>query len=648
MKRLLLFFSILISAITVSAQNASITGYITDQNTGEVLPFVNVELLVNNKLFKTTSTDFSGKYILDKLKDGEYAINVASVGYNSKRVDSIIIKNQKNILLNIDLYAGVDLQSVEIITYSKPIIDRDNTVSRETVERKQIAAIPGRSANSISSNVYGVSTDSRNGYGVNIENREQYNATEDNLFFKVDDEPLSTFSIDVDRASYSNVRRYLQDGSLPPIDAVRIEEMVNYFSYDYPNPTGDTPFSISTEHTICPWNTKHQLVHIGIQGKKINSTETAPNNLVFLIDVSGSMNSADKLGLLKSGFNMLVDQLREQDRVAIVVYAGAAGVVLPSTSGKNKAEIKSKIQGLSAGGSTAGGRGIELAYSIAKENFIEGGNNRVILATDGDFNVGISNQDELIKLIGQKRDDDIFLSVLGFGSGNLQDGKMEQIADKGNGNYSYIDNVLEAKKVLVNEFQSTLITIAKDVKTQIEFNPQHVLAYRMVGYINRKLDNEDFNNDKKDAGELGAGHTVTMIYEIVPVGSDENFFGKVDDLKYQKKKNKEKVKIDVGNNEYSKELATIKLRYKEPTASKSKLISHVIPNKCMPIDMASENCRFSASVAQFGMLLRKSDFSGEANFKSTLALAKAAKGRDEEGYRAEFIKLLETAELLNK
>lgn len=664
MKRLILFLSFCLTVVFASAQGAKISGIVSDNNSGEEIPFVTVLLLQNNKQVMAVATDFDGKFTFANVNDGLYSIKVAFVGYNILQLDSIVVKNNKDVLVEINLYAGVDLDAVEIVKYSEPIIDRDITASGEKVRRSEISAIPGRSATAISQTTTGVVTEGISIRGSRVsgnfnyidgvsrdtprdvytENREQYNAIQDNTFFNVSDEALSTFSIDVDRASYSIVRRYLQDGSMPPKDAVRIEEMVNYFSYDYPQPNDNNPFSITTEHTICPWNTKHQLIHIGIQGKKIYTTETPANNLVFLIDVSGSMNSDDKLGLLKAGFNMLVDQLREEDRVAIVVYAGAAGVVLPSTSGKNKAEIKSKLQGLTSGGSTAGGAGIQLAYSIAMENFIKDGNNRIILATDGDFNVGTSNQKDLIKLIEEKREDDIFLSVLGFGTGNLQDGKMEQIADKGNGNYSYIDNVLEAKKVLVNEFQSTLITIAKDVKTQIEFNPQHVAAYRMVGYVNRKLENEDFNNDKKDAGELGAGHTVTMIYEIVPVGVDD-YVGKVDDLKYQKKKNKQKPNVQEG---FSNELATVKLRYKEPTEDKSKLISHVIENNCSPLNDASENCRFSASVAQFGMLLRQSDYSGEANFSSTLAMAKASKGKDEEGYRSEFIRLLETAELLNK
>lgn len=644
MKRLILFLSFCLTVVFASAQGAKISGIVSDNNSGEEIPFVTVLLLQNNKQVMAVATDFDGKFTFANVNDGLYSIKVAFVGYNILQLDSIVVKNNKDVLVEINLYAGVDLDAVEIVKYSEPIIDRDITASGEKVRRSEISAIPGRSATAISQTSAGISSNERYKYIIPNENREQYNDIQDNTFFNVSDEALSTFSIDVDRASYSIVRRYLQDGSMPPKDAVRIEEMVNYFSYDYPQPNDNNPFSITTEHTICPWNTKHQLIHIGIQGKKIHTTETPANNLVFLIDVSGSMNSDDKLGLLKAGFNMLVDQLREEDRVAIVVYAGAAGVVLPSTSGKNKAEIKSKLQGLTSGGSTAGGAGIQLAYSIAMENFIKDGNNRIILATDGDFNVGTSNQKDLIKLIEEKREDDIFLSVLGFGTGNLQDGKMEQIADKGNGNYSYIDNVLEAKKVLVNEFQSTLITIAKDVKTQIEFNPQHVAAYRMVGYVNRKLDNEDFNNDKKDAGELGAGHTVTMIYEIVPVGVDD-YVGKVDDLKYQKKKNKQKPSVQEG---FSNELATVKLRYKEPTEDKSKLISHVIENNCSSLNDASENCRFSASVAQFGMLLRQSDYSGEANFSSTLAMAKASKGKDEEGYRSEFIRLLETAELLNK
>ena len=371
---------------------------------------------------------------------------------------------------------------------------------------------------------------------VEVMNTEEYDNIIENKFLTATENPLSTFSIDVDEASYSNIRRYLQSGSLPPNGAVRIEEMINYFDYNYLKPLNDDPFTINTEMADCPWNEKHKLVHIGLQGKEIPTENLPAANLVFLIDVSGSMESENKLPLVKASLGMLVDQLRADDKVAIAVYAGNAGLVLPSVSGANKTKIKEAIANLEAGGSTAGGDGIKLAYKVAKENFIKGGNNRIILATDGDFNVGVSSDDELVRLIEEERKSGVFLSVLGYGIGNYKDSKMQQLADKGNGNHSYIDNINEARKVLVSEFGSTLFTIAKDVKIQIEFNPAKVQAYRLIGYENRMLAAEDFNNDAKDAGELGSGHTVTALYEVIPVGVKNDFLPSIDSLKYQKVK----------------------------------------------------------------------------------------------------------------
>jgi Ca-activated chloride channel family protein len=469
-------------------------------------------------------------------------------------------------------------------------------------------------------------------------NTEDYKKIDDNEFKEVTKDPLSTMSIDVDRASYSNIRRFITQGNLPPADAVRVEEMINYFSYEYPQPTGDAPFSINTEFTDCPWNKNHQVVHIGIQGREIKTDKLPANNLVFLIDVSGSMSDPNKLPLVKSGLRLLVDQLRSQDKVSLVVYAGNAGLVLAPTSGSEKEKIMQAIENLDAGGSTAGGQGIELAYAQAKESFIKEGNNRVILATDGDFNVGVSSDGELVRLIEKKREEGVFLTVLGFGTGNYKDSKMEQLADKGNGNYAYIDDILEAKKVLVKEMGGTLLTIAKDVKIQIEFNPAKVKAYRLVGYENRLLNKEDFNDDKKDAGELGSGHTVTAIYEIVPAGSPDQGWASVDELKYQKT-------VAAPVSATTNEILTVKFRYKEPKEHKSKLITQVVTNSKKNI---SENCQFACAVAEFGMILRDSKFKGEADFSSVLALAKQSKGKDEDGYRAEFIRLVETAQLLKK
>ncbi|MCU0322396.1 MAG: VWA domain-containing protein, partial [Chitinophagaceae bacterium] len=426
---------------------------------------------------------------------------------------------------------------------------------------------------------------------VQQQNTEEYNNIIENEFVSSIKQPLSTFSIDVDEASYSNVRRFIQSGQLPPKNAVRIEEMINYFDYSYPQPINNEPFSVNTEIATCPWNTNHKLVHIGLQGKKIAKENLPPSNLVFLIDVSGSMEEANKLPLVQSSLKMLTEELRDQDKVSIVVYAGNAGLVLPSTSGSNKLKIKTAIDKLNAAGSTAGGEGIQLAYKVALENFKSKGNNRVILCTDGDFNVGLSNEQELVALIEKERKNGIFLTVLGYGMGNYKDNKMQQLADKGNGNHAYIDNMNEARKVLINEFGSTLFTIAKDVKLQVEFNPTHVQAYRLIGYENRMLAAEDFNDNQKDAGELGAGHTVTALYEIIPVGVESEFF-QVDPLKYHT------IKIDHSASK-SKELMTVKFRYKKPDADISQLIVHPLIDNQLPLENTSDNFRWSASVAAF-------------------------------------------------
>lgn len=467
-------------------------------------------------------------------------------------------------------------------------------------------------------------------------NTEEYDNIVENAFLSSIQNPLSTFSIDVDEAAYANVRRYLNEGSLPPAGAVRLEEMINYFDYTYPQPTDEHPFSVNTEVAACPWNSEHKLVHVGLQGKKIDQQQLPPANLVFLIDVSGSMDESNKLPLVKSSLKLLTEQLRENDKVAIVVYAGNAGLVLPSTPGTNKSRIRQAIDELEAGGSTAGGEGIQLAYNIARQNFIANGNNRIILATDGDFNVGPSSDDDLVRLIEQERKSGVFLSVLGFGMGNYKDSKMQQLADKGNGNHSYIDNLNEAKKVLVHEFGSTLFTIAKDVKIQIEFNPAKVQSYRLLGYENRMMATEDFNNDVKDAGELGSGHTVTALYEIIPVGVKDDFTKPVDKLKYQAAQ--KELTAGFGN-----ELMNIKLRYKKPTEDVSKLMVHPVSNDEVPLTGSSDNFRFAAAVAEFGMMLRNSAYKQHASYQQVIDLAQSAKGIDENGYRAEFIKLVSTA-----
>lgn len=474
-------------------------------------------------------------------------------------------------------------------------------------------------------------------------NSEEYAPIYENPFLAARANPLSTFSIDVDGAAYSNARRFIQEGALPPADAVRIEEFVNYFDYEYPQPTGSDPFSINTEVAGTPWNAGTKLVRIGLQGRRMETANLPPNNLVFLIDVSGSMGTPEKLPLLKDGFRMLIDQLRPQDRISMVVYAGAAGMVLPPTRGSDKETIREALDRLDAGGSTAGGAGLMLAYQAAREAFIQGGNNRVILATDGDFNVGVSSDADLIKLIENKRASGVFLSVLGFGTGNYKDAKMEQVADKGNGNYYYIDNINEARKVLVEKLAGTLFAIAKDVKLQVEFNPAAVASYRLIGYENRALAAEDFNDDRKDAGELGAGTSVTALYEIVPAAPSRP---KVDPLKYQdgnQGHSGSRWHWSWGRGQQAAELLTVKFRYKQPNGSASKLIVRTLKDKDAAWQDASEDFRFASAAAGFGLVLRGSRFRGDLDFGKVAAMARGARGRDLQGRRAEFATLVEQA-----
>ncbi|NJK63707.1 MAG: VWA domain-containing protein [Synechococcaceae cyanobacterium SM2_3_1] len=465
-------------------------------------------------------------------------------------------------------------------------------------------------------------------------NREAYDLIQENPFLSPADSPLSTFSIDVDTASYSNVRRYLNSGQLPPRDAVRIEELINYFEYDYLDPEDEHPFVMMSEVSAAPWNPQHQLVHIGLQGERIQSDDLPPSNLVFLLDVSGSMEDANKLPLLKSAFRLLVAELDAEDTVSIVVYASASGVVLEPTPGNQKDTILAAIDQLHAGGSTAGGEGIQRAYALAQEQFLPSGNNRVILATDGDFNVGVSSESELVQLIEAKRESGIFLTVLGFGTGNLQDSKIEQLANHGNGHYAYIDSLQEARKVLVNEIGATLFSIAKDVKIQVEFNPARVQAYRLIGYENRILADRDFNDDRKDAGELGAGHSVTALYEIIPAGVDSESRPQVDPLRYQQ------AVPDVSRDE-SLELMWVKLRYKEPDADQSQLLEHPIFDVPLQLQQTTDNYRFSAAVAAFGMVLRDSEHLGQTTPALIQDLAQGSLGQDPGGYRAEFLQLLQ-------
>lgn len=464
-------------------------------------------------------------------------------------------------------------------------------------------------------------------------NDEDYESFVENAFESPKTAPLSTFSIDVDNASYTNVRRMINNGQKVPKDAVRVEEMVNFFKYNYAQPNDQHPFAIQTELSHSPWNTDTKILKIGLQGKNIPTLDLPASNLVFLIDVSGSMSAANKLPLLKQSMKILVNELRAKDKVSIVVYAGAAGLVLPPTSGDEKETINNALEQLNAGGSTAGGEGITLAYKIAAENFIKGGNNRVILATDGDFNVGSSSNADMENLIEEKRKSGVFLTCLGYGMGNYKDSKMEILANKGNGNYAYIDTIQEANRFLGKEFKGSMFAIAKDVKIQIEFNPNQVKAYRLIGYENRKLRPEDFKNDAIDAGELGSNHSVTALYEIIPAGSKSKFYTEADELKY--------TTTTPTENKYTNELAIIKFRYKKPDGDQSIEMVQTIENKSTMLQNTSDDFKFSNAVAWFGLKLRDSKLIANSSSKDIIALAKQGLSNDSEGYKAEFIRLVE-------
>lgn len=608
------------------SQTQIVTGKVKDEQ-GKPLFGVSVSVK-GTKTSSTTDTAGFYKIVLDLSKSVTNGKLVFSyVGFETKEI-RIGSKNNIDVTLKM---ASTAMDEVVVVGYG---VQRKNDI---------VGSMPTLQGNVAGIQIRGSRT-YKSGRKANFQyqndfNTEEYDHISENNFHKVTDDPISTFSIDVDAASYSNIRRFLNSNQLPPADAVRVEEMINYFHYDYPQPINGDPFSINTEISNCPWNEKHKLVMIGLQGKKIPAENLPASNLVFLIDVSGSMESPNKLPLVKSSLKLLTDQLREQDKISIVVYAGNAGLALPATSGCNKIKIKEAIDQLEAGGSTAGGAGIKLAYQIAKENFMKKGNNRIILCTDGDFNVGVSSNGDLERIIEKERESGVFLTVLGYGMGNYKDSKMEILADKGNGNHAYIDGESEAKKVLVNEFGGTMFTIAKDVKLQIEFNPARVQGYRLIGYENRLLNKEDFNDDKKDAGELGSGHTVTALYEIIPAGIEDDFLKNVDDLKYQKKAKSSKASG-------SAEILTVKFRYKEPSGSQSKLIEHPVIDHEIAFDHASENFRFAASVAEFGMLLTNSQFKSASSFSHVIQTAKNAKGKDVEGYRKEFIALVKKADRL--
>lgn len=612
-------------SLNALAQSGQLTGIISNSS-NQPIAGATVALQQQGKTKTSVTADANGVYSVNSMAVGTYHLIVSAQGYRSMYVKNVVIRAGKttnqNVKLSVLHPAPQPLAEVEVLE------DAQGTARNKQQENRHRSQTQS-SAGAVYNMAPPMPQTSNAPQYLNP-STESYAKRTENEFMNVRSNPLSTLSVDVDRASYSNMRRFINQGQLPPVDAVRIEEMVNYFNYRYPQPQGADPISITTELTDCPWARGHKLLHIGIQGRNINTEKLPPSNLVFLIDVSGSMNEPNKLPLVKSALKLLVNNLRPQDKVSIVVYAGNAGLVLPSTSGNNKARINDAIERLQAGGSTAGGAGIKLAYNIAQQEFIRGGNNRVILATDGDFNVGVSGDNELETLITAERQKGIFLTCLGFGMGNYKDSKMEILADKGNGNYAYIDNIQEAQKTLVGEFGGTLFTIAKDVKAQIEFNPARVASYRLVGYENRLLNEEDFLDDSKDAGEMGAGHTVTIMYEIIPTGSGSQYVRPVNPLRYQMPE----------ATDPTLELATIKFRYKRPAGNVSSEITHIITNRTV---LPGENTRFSSAVAMFGMLLTNSKFKGTSNYQTVIQTATNARGTDNEGYRSEFVRLVQSA-----
>ncbi len=633
----LLLLSLLpVAPSIVAAQSTGvITGTVTRATDGKAI--VGAVVRVDGTTHGSASTAPAGTFIISAVNVGRYTLEVESIGYRKRSVSVKVIAGD-TVRVDVALAATVERGRESVVRGGRS----DAAEGSVSVNPLDPAAPSGASykSNAMMAPLTAYQPQTVHGDVVTPDSTaissEQYNPITENPFLVASTAPLSTFSIDVDAASYSNVRRFITDGTLPPTNAVRIEELVNYFDYAYPQPTGMDPFSITTDAAVCPWNPEHRLVLIGLQGRAAPAQDLPASNLVFLIDVSGSMSGPKKLGLVKKALRLLVNNLGERDRVSIVVYAGAAGLVLPSTPGSDREVIRAAIDQLQAGGSTAGGAGIQLAYETARRNFIDGGNNRVILCTDGDFNVGVSSQDDLVKLIEEKRKSGVFLSVLGFGGGNLQDGKMEQLADKGNGQYAYIDGEHEAEKVFVHELGATLLTIAKDVKIQVEFNPAEVRAYRLIGYENRMLATEDFDDDTKDAGELGAGHAVTVLYEIIPAFGDAGPNTEVPDLSDATEQN-----IFRPASFRPSQLLEVKLRYKEPDAERSRLVYGPAIASDRAVSGASENLRFAAAVAAWGMVLRDSRYSNHVGYDTILDLARSAIGGDRYGYRKEFIDLVE-------
>lgn len=625
------FFAAALVLLTLAAFTIikkTVKGTITDENNQAISSATIQEKGTQNAV----SSDANGNFTIEVESDKAVLI-ITAVGFRQQEV-----KVGKSTKLNIVLKSIADnLDEVVVIGYGTQK-KKTLTGAVASVQDNYNPSMRVRGTSSLYGSRSPLADESW--HDNNDFSREGYDNIKENPFLKSADNPLSTFSIDVDGASYSNIRRFISNGQLPPDGAVRIEEMINYFTYNYPQPTGDTPFSIHTEYTVCPWNEKHHLVAIGLQGKKIPTENLPAANIVFLIDVSGSMWSQDKLPLVQSSMKLLADQLRPQDKVAIVVYAGSAGLVLPSTDGNDKTKIKDAIDALQAGGSTAGGAGIKLAYKVAQDNFIRNGNNRIVLCTDGDFNVGQSSDDELERMIEEKRKSGVYLTVLGFGTGNYQDAKMQKLANKGNGNHAYIDNLSEARKVLISQFGGNMFTIAKDVKLQVEFNPAKVQGYRLIGYENRMLAKEDFNDDKKDAGELGSGHTVTALYEIIPLGVHAPELKKVDELKYQKPQGK----APIFNN--ANEVMTVKFRYKKPAEDKSLLLEKIISGSPVAFNNAGNNIKLAAAVAKFGMMLRGSEYKGAGGYDMALQILNPLVKEDKEGYKTELVQLVKASQSL--
>ncbi|APQ18549.1 vWA domain-containing protein [Maribacter hydrothermalis] len=678
----LLFF--LLSSMLLSSQHVTISGTVSDHQ-GNPLPGVNV---MEKGTTNGTQTDFDGHYTLTVLKGAELSFSYIGcknliMKVRDKVIIDVSLEEDYQVLEEV-VVSGYGIQKRRHVTGAVAMVNMQSpktNISRAlqgkvsgvtirgtgSVENKNVGTnakrplyivdgvpiekqfnfiVQSLKSENINSRKELRASEARRLYGQDakygcivihtikgnykIENDENYAHITENQFQNVVFNPLSTFSIDVDKAAYSNIRRFINNGQDVPVDAVKIEEMINYFDYDYPQPKDDHPFSVNTEVAQTPWNIDTKLVRIGLQGKEYLNEELPASNLTFLIDVSGSMSDENKLPLLKSAFKLLVNQLREKDKVSIVVYAGAAGMVLEPTSGSDKVKIMNALNNLEAGGSTAGGEGIELAYKLAEKHFKKNGNNRVILATDGDFNVGLSHDKDMEKLITEKRESGVFLSVLGFGMGNYKDSKLETLADKGNGNHGYIDTMQEAQKLFGKEFGGTLFTIAKDVKLQVEFNPAKVKSYRLIGYENRLLADEDFIDDTKDAGELGSGHTVTALYEIIEVGAASEYDREIPNLKYSNNTSK---------NVFSDELFTVKFRYKKPDGNKSIEMIHVQNKNTQEM---SKDFKFSAAVALFGQQLRKSAFINKTSFNDVVQLAETGRGEDKNGYRAEFIRLVKS------